>query len=103
LVARLNQAAASNGTTRDRLVAAAERLFAERGIDTVSLREINQASGARNSMAIQYHLSDRIGLIQAVLDKHLPTLEARRHSLLDPYEADSSDGLRALGGALVRP
>jgi AcrR family transcriptional regulator len=91
------------GSTPARLIAAAERLFAEHGVDGVSLREINQASGARNTMAIQYHFGDRDGLIRAVLDKHLPSLEARRHSLLDSYEADPSAQLRDLGGALVRP
>jgi hypothetical protein len=40
LVARLNRVAKSDdGSARDRLIAAAERLFAERGVDAISLRE----------------------------------------------------------------
>lgn len=94
--------------TRARLVEAAERLFAERGVDAVSLREINRESGARNAVAIQYHFTDRAGVLQAILDKHLPDVEARRHALLDQYEADHAGpgrpgDLRALTGALVRP
>jgi AcrR family transcriptional regulator len=89
--------------TRARLVQAAERLFAERGIDVVSLREINRASGARNAIAVQYHFEDRAGVVRAIFDKHLPDVEARRHALLDQYEADPRDHLRALAGALVRP
>ncbi|HJT96222.1 MAG TPA: helix-turn-helix domain-containing protein, partial [Mycobacterium sp.] len=39
--------------TRNRLIAAGERLFAERGVDNVSLREITRASGSRNVVALQ--------------------------------------------------
>jgi len=89
--------------TRARLLSAAERLFAERGIDAVSLREITRESGARNAIAAQYHFDDRAGLVQAILDKHVPDVEARRHALLDEYEARGADDVRALAGALVRP
>jgi AcrR family transcriptional regulator len=94
-------------TTVRRLVDAAERLFAERGIDAVSLREINAAAGQRNSTALQYHFGDRAGLLKAVLAKHRPEIEARRHQLLDEYEArgplPQADALRSLAAALVRP
>ncbi|KAB8182918.1 MULTISPECIES: helix-turn-helix domain-containing protein [Microbispora] len=94
-------------TTVRRLVDAAERLFAERGIDAVSLREINTAAGQRNSTALQYHFGDRAGLLKAVLAKHRPEIEARRHQLLDEYEArgplPQADALRSLAAALVRP
>ena len=117
-------------TTKDRLIEAAERLFAEHGIDAVSLWEINRASGARNAIAVQYHFSDRAGVVRAILDKHMPDVEARRHAMLDQYEAEQdahSDGeahqghdaqeaheaheahevreahIRTLASALVRP
>jgi AcrR family transcriptional regulator len=91
--------------TRERLIATAEELFAERGISGVSLREINAAAGQRNSTALQYHFGDRDGLVRAVLAKHSPDVESRRHALLDEYEAaqPTADGLRTLAGALVRP
>lgn len=89
--------------TRARLVAAAEELFAERGIDAVSLREINTAAGQRNSTALQYHFVDRAGLLRAVLAKHHGGVEAARHALLDQYEAGERGDLRVLSGALVRP
>ncbi|QXC59972.1 TetR/AcrR family transcriptional regulator [Aquihabitans sp. G128] len=88
---------------RDQLLAAAEDLFAQRGIDGVSLREINAAAGARNASALQYHFGDRAGLLRAVLAKHRPTVEARRHALLDQYDAEGRPDLRGLAGALVRP
>jgi AcrR family transcriptional regulator len=90
-------------STRRLLIGAAERLFAERGIEGVSLREINAAAGMRNATALQYHFVDRYGLVKAVLLKHSPAVEAMRHELLDTYVARGDDDLRALAAALVRP
>ncbi|GAA2123874.1 TetR/AcrR family transcriptional regulator [Actinomadura napierensis] len=89
--------------TRERLLDAAERLYAERGIDAVSLREIVQAAGARNATAVQYHFGDRAGIVRAIHARHAPEVEARRHALLDAYEADGERDRRALAAALVRP
>lgn len=89
--------------TRARLISAAEKLFAERGIDGVSLREINRASGARNAVAVQYHFEGRSGVVRAIIAKHRPAVEAGRHALLDEYEQAGVDDLWMLAGALVRP
>jgi AcrR family transcriptional regulator len=89
--------------TAARLISAAEQLFALHGIDGISLREINRAAGARNGSALQYHFRDRDGLLRAVMAKHHRELEARRHAMLDAYEAEGRDDVRALAGALVRP
>ena len=89
-----------------RLVSAAERLIAQRGLEAVSLREINAEAGVANASAVQYHFGDRAGLIRAILAKHHPAVEARRHALLDQFDADRAgrgDALRTLCGALVRP
>jgi AcrR family transcriptional regulator len=88
---------------RNRLVTAAERLFAERGLEAVSLREINAAAGMRNASALQYHFGDRAGLVRAVLERHTSDIEAARHLLLDQYEAAGHADLHALVAALVRP
>lgn len=88
---------------RDRLVAAAEELLARQGLDAVSLREINVAAGTANASAVQYHFGGRAGLLRAVLDKHRPAIEARRHALLDRYEGADLDDLRELVAAYVRP
>lgn len=92
-----------SATTTDRLISAAEELFARQGIEGVSLREINRAAGAKNASALQYHFRDRDGLLRALMAKHRRDVEARRHAMLDAYEADGRDDLRALAGALVRP
>ena len=87
----------------DALIRAAERLFAARGSDAVSLREIIAASGASNASAVQYHFGDRKGLVRAILAKHDVEIERRRHGLLDSYEAAGEPDVRLLAGALVRP
>jgi AcrR family transcriptional regulator len=81
--------------TRDRLLRAAEYLFARSGID-VPIREIHERAGQRNASAIQYHFGSKQDLIRAVLDRHALTdaevaairadLRARRddpHRLVD--------------------
>jgi AcrR family transcriptional regulator len=89
--------------TRAKLLSAAEQLFAERGVEAVSLREISRVAGARNVIAVQYHFDDRAGVLDAILAKHLPDVDARRHALLDEIEATTDPTARALAGALVRP
>jgi AcrR family transcriptional regulator len=64
------------------LILAAERLFAERGIEGVALRQINQAANQRNISAAHYHFGSREGLVEAVLKHRLPGLDMRRGELL---------------------
>lgn len=87
----------------DALIRAAERLFAARGSDAVSLREIIAASGASNASAVHYHFGDRKGLVRAILAKHDVEIERRRHELLDAYQAARGPDVRLLAAALVRP
>lgn len=96
-------ASASRPGGRDRLISAAEELFAARGIEGVSLREITRVAGQRNNSALQYHFGDRAGLLRAVVDKHRSDTEPSRHALLDEYEADGSADLHLLSVALVEP
>ena len=52
--------------TRQRLVDSAARLFADRGFENVTVREICKASNA-NVAAINYHFGDKVGLYRAVV------------------------------------
>jgi AcrR family transcriptional regulator len=97
------KASVAGQDTRSQLISAAERLFAERGVDGVSLNEINRDAGQRNASALQYHFSDRAGLLKAVIDKHGPDVDARRDVLLQQYRDAGQADLRALAAALVLP
>ncbi len=89
--------------TRARLIRAGERLFADRGIEAVSLREITREAGQRNATALQYHFDGRRGLVAAILAKHDVAVEADRHAMLDALEAGAETDLRAYAAALVQP
>jgi AcrR family transcriptional regulator len=93
----------SGDDTRARIMRAAEQLFAARGIEGVSLREINRVAGQSNTGAVQYHFGDREGLLKGVIERHRRDTEPRRHALLDQYEEAGVDDLRALSAALVLP
>lgn len=90
-------------STKQQLISAAEVLLAERGIEGVSLREINAAAGQKNSTALQYHFGDRYGLVRAIMRKHGIPVDVARHEMLDAYEMAGVDDLRALAEALVVP
>src|SRR5262249_2581823 len=82
---------------RERLLRAGERLFAERGIDGVTVREINQLAGQRNSSALHYHFGSREGLLNEIRHQHRGPIEERRVAMLDALEReDRTDDLRAL-------
>jgi len=58
------------GGTKGRLLAAAEVLFAQHGIDHVRLTEVNERAGVRNDSAVSYYFGSREGLVAAILDHH---------------------------------
>lgn len=89
--------------TRRELVAAAEELFAERGVDGPSLREITRAANQGNTSALQYHFGGRDELLRAVLDKHGRDVDAHRTALLDQLELTGDATPRALAVALALP
>lgn len=89
--------------TRAKLIAVAERLFAQRGIEAVSLNEINRAGGQRNSNACQYHFGSKEGLLQAIRDKHVLAIVARRNDMLDRLEISGQLELRDVVRAFVYP
>lgn len=68
--------------TRAKLIEAAERLFATKGLAPVSLREIGEAAGQRNSNVVQFHFGDRDGLIAAIIGHRVEAIENRRWHLL---------------------
>ncbi|MFD2419945.1 TetR/AcrR family transcriptional regulator [Amycolatopsis pigmentata] len=88
------------GTER-RLVAAAERLFAEHGVDAVSLRTVMQAAGT-NVAAIHYHFGSKDGLLDAVLRSRLDQVTRERDAVLLELE-ERAITTHDLARALVRP
>ncbi len=69
-------------STKEQIIRAAERLFAARGLDGVSLREIGAAAGNGNNSAVQYHFGSKDRLVQAIFEYRLPHLDERRKMLV---------------------
>jgi AcrR family transcriptional regulator len=88
--------------TRERLLDAAERLFATRGIDAASVRDITDAAGA-NLAAVNYHFGSKYELIVAVVQRRADQLGQRRSELLDELEDAGAVDLRSVIRAMVLP
>jgi AcrR family transcriptional regulator len=91
----------TRASTPDKLLDAAARLFAERGIENVAVAEIVRAAGQRNASAVNYHFGTRDDLLHAVLARHVPVLAGRRRELLDV--ARTVGDVRSAAEAIVRP
>ena len=77
-----------SAATRVALIETAERLFAEQGIEAVSLRDVSRAAGQRNHSAAQYHFGDRAGLVAAVYEHRMRDVNERRQAMLATVAAD---------------
>jgi AcrR family transcriptional regulator len=64
--------------TRDLFICAAQQLYADRSIDSVSLSEITVAAKQKNRNALQYHFGNQEGLLQAILDRHSSVMHQLR-------------------------
>src|SRR4030088_570509 len=73
--------------TAARLVAAAERLFAQGGEEATSLRAITREARS-NAAAVHYHFGGRDELLRALVDQHLGPLSGLRERLLEQAAAD---------------
>jgi len=85
--------------TRQRLLDHAERLFADRGIPTTSVRDIVAAARA-NLGAITYHFGSKDALVRAVIERRLLPLNEERARLLDAAEAEAAPDPPALEAIL---
>ena len=76
-------------STRDRILDAAEELFAEQGFAT-SLRAITASAGV-NLASVNYHFGSKEALIREVFHRRLGPLNAERVGLLDRLEAAAGE------------
>jgi AcrR family transcriptional regulator len=79
------EARARAAATRERILDAAERLFAERGFAGTSLRDITSAARV-NLAAVNYHFGSKDELFLAVVVRRLEPVNRRRLELLDEAE-----------------
>lgn len=91
--------------TRNRILAAAESLFAQHGYAGVSLRQITGAAKV-NVASVNYHFYDKEGLYRELLRLRLRQINQARFALLEAAQA-RADGdpvpLPEIFDALARP
>jgi AcrR family transcriptional regulator len=87
---------------RLRLLAAAEQLFATRGLE-VPNREIVAAAGQHNRSAITYHFASRAGLIDSVRERHETPIAQHRQHLITRLPGPGDRTTRQLVEAYVQP
>src|SRR5512138_3899723 len=90
-------------STRVLLMETAERLFATRGIEAVTVREIQQEAGQSNASVVVYHFGSKTGLVHALIHWRSRRLDERRDLLLERIRADGQVDPRAVVWLLVRP
>ena len=90
-------------STSEKLLDAAARLFAERGIDNVSIAEIVRAAGQKNASAVHYHFGGKNEVLHALLARHVPDIAQRRRALLEKARGSEPVDVAAAAEAIVRP
>ncbi|MEU8248872.1 TetR family transcriptional regulator [Nonomuraea sp. NPDC048916] len=86
--------------TREQILEAAERLFAEHGVSAVSNRQISETAGQGNNAAVGYHFGTKADLVRAIVRKHAGRVEILRANLL--AEIGDSAEARDWVGCMVR-
>lgn len=87
--------------TRTVILDAAERLFAEHGVRSVSNRQVSEAAGQGNNAAVGYHFGSKADLVVAIIGRHHVDIERRRDAMV--ASLPSSPTVRDWVACLVRP
>lgn len=77
--------------TKERLLDAAELLFADHGIGQTSLRDITGLAAA-NLASVNYHFGSKDALMEAVFERRIGPVNQERLDLLDALESESTGG-----------
>lgn len=81
--------AKSPSGTAERILDAAEKLFADFGFDGVSLRQITREAGVELALA-NYHFGPKLELFRAVVRRRAEALNAERFVLLENLPANAA-------------
>ena len=92
----------SSASTKERILTAAEALFAQRGFEAASLRQLTSAAGV-NLAAVNYHFGSKDHLVEQVFKRRLDQLNARRLAALKQISAQPETTLEDVLSAFIRP
>lgn len=74
--------------TKERILDASERMFADAGFADTSMRDITGEAGV-NLAAVNYHFGSKEALLDAILERRFRPINKKRIALLDDLEATS--------------
>jgi AcrR family transcriptional regulator len=80
--------APSRSAAAEQIKAVARRLFAEKGVDGVTVREIASAAGQKNHGAVGYYFGSKEALVREIIVEGAAAIDRRRNDQLDRLEAD---------------
>jgi AcrR family transcriptional regulator len=92
----------SSASTKERILTAAEALFAQRGFDGASLRQLTAAAGV-NLAAVNYHFGSKDKLVEQVFRRRLDSLNADRLAALAKVAGLPETTLDDVLAAFIRP
>jgi len=78
--------------TKERILDAAERLFAEEGFASTSMRDITAEAGV-NLAAVNYHFGSKLALLKAVFARRFGPVNEERLSRLDALDEMEPEGV----------
>jgi AcrR family transcriptional regulator len=90
------------GEARQQILAVAEALFAEHGVEAVSLRKINAAAGVSPGV-LHYHFGSREILVAELINRHMSRLIEERENMLRPLQQQERPRVEDIVAALVLP
>lgn len=76
----------ASANTKERIIEAAEQLFADSGFSGTSLRQLTRKADV-NLAAVNYHFGSKENLIQEVFKRRLDSLNRSRQKALDSLES----------------
>ena len=89
-------------STKDRILNAAEELFAQHGFAGTSLRQVTGQADV-NIAAVNYHFGSKENLVNEVFRRRMDEMTADRMARLEAARRDHPDDLEALLAAFVEP
>jgi AcrR family transcriptional regulator len=89
-------------STKERILSAAEELFARHGFAGASLRQVTAAANV-NLAAVNYHFGSKDNLINEVFRRRLDELTERRLQALEKARGRKAVGLEGILEAFVEP
>ena len=89
-------------STKERILGAAEELFALQGFGATSLRQVTSRADV-NIAAVNYHFGSKENLVNEVFRRRMDEMSAQRVEMLKRVQAERPGDLEAVLAAFVEP